>query len=48
MSAIDLTLSQVINGECNGLLLDTVVCIPSMLHSQPGKIKSLLDRMKIR
>ena len=48
MSAIDLTLSQVINGECNGLLQDTVVCIPSMLHSQPGKIKSLLDRMKIR
>ena len=48
MSAIDLTLSQVINGECNGLLQDTVVCIPSMLHSQHGKIKSLLDRMKIR
>ena len=48
MSAIDLTLSQVINGECNGLLQDTIVCIPSMLHSQPGKIKSLLDRMKIR
>ena len=48
MSAIDLTLSQVINGECNGLLQDTVVCIPLMLHSQPGKISSLLDRMKIR
>ena len=48
MSAIDLTLSQVINGECNGLLQDTVVCIPSMLHSQPSKVKSLLDRMKIR
>lgn len=48
MSAIDLTLSQVINGECNGLVQDTVVCIPSMLHSQPSKVKSLLDRMKIR
>ena len=47
-SAITLTLSQVIAEACRGLLRDTAMYIPQMLHCQPGKICSLLDRMKIR
>ena len=48
MSAVALTLSQVIKDACKGLLRDTAMYIPQMLHSQPGTICSLLDRMKIR
>ncbi|KAJ7380148.1 hypothetical protein OS493_010859 [Desmophyllum pertusum] len=48
MSTIALTLSQVIAEACRGLLRDTAMYIPEMLRSQPGKICSLLDKMKIR
>ncbi|KAJ7380170.1 hypothetical protein OS493_010881 [Desmophyllum pertusum] len=48
MSTIALTLSQVIAEACRGLLRGTTMYIPEMLRSQPGKICSLLDKMKIR
>ena len=48
ISTIALTLTQVIEEACRGLLRNTVLYIPDMLRSQPGKISSLLDRMKIR
>ena len=48
LSAIALTLSEVIAEACQGLLRGTTMYIPQLLQSQPGKICSLLDRMKIR
>ena len=48
ISTIALMLTQVIAEACRGLLRDTTMYIPAMLLSQPGKICSLLDRMKIR
>ncbi|KAL9966873.1 hypothetical protein ACROYT_G025009 [Oculina patagonica] len=48
IATIALTLTQVIEEACKGLLRNTVLYIPDMLRSQPGKICSLLDRMKIR
>ena len=48
ISTIALTLTQVIEEACRGLLRNTVLYIPDMLRSQPGKICSLLDIMKIR
>ena len=48
MSAVAFTLSKVIKDACKGLLRDTAMYIPQMLHSRPGKICSLLDSMKIR
>lgn len=48
MSAIALTLSQVIAVTCQGLLRETAMYIPEMLRSPPEKISSLLDRMKVR
>ena len=47
-SALTLALSQVIAEACRGLLRETTMYIPQMLHRQPGKICSFLDRMKIR
>jgi len=47
-SAITLALSQVIAEACRGLLHDTAMYIPQMLHCKSGKICSLLDRMNIR
>ena len=48
ISTIALTLTEVIEEACRGLLRNTVKYVPYMLGSQPGKIRSLLDRMNIR
>ena len=48
ISAIALTLSRVIAEACGGLLRETAMYIPEMLHCQLGSIDSLLDTMKIR
>ena len=48
LSAITLTLSQVISEACRGLLRDTAMFVPEMLRSKPGKIYFFLDKMKIR
>ncbi|XP_020614744.1 sacsin-like [Orbicella faveolata] len=48
ISAIILTLTEVIDEACKGLLRNTTHYISAMLLSQPGKIFSLLDRRNIR
>ena len=48
ISTIALTLSQLIAEACRGLLRDTILYIPEMLRIHPGKIFSLLDKMRIR
>ena len=48
MSAIALTLSQVIAEACRGLLRDNILFIPDLLRLEPGKICSFLDKLKIR
>ena len=48
MSAIALTLSQAIAQACRGLLGDTILYIPEMLRVHPGRICSILDKLKIR
>ena len=48
MSAIALTLTEVIAEACKGLLRETAVYILEILRCQPSSICALLDRMKIR
>ena len=48
MSTIALTLTEVIDDACKRLLRNTTHYISAMLLSQPDKISSLLDRMRIR
>lgn len=48
ISTMALTLSQLIAEACRGLLRDTILYIPEMLRIDPGKILSLLDKMRIR
>ena len=48
ISAIMLTLTEVIDEACKGLLRNATHYISAMLLSQPGKICSLLDRRNIR
>ena len=48
MSAIALTLTEVIAEACKGLLRETAMYVPEILRCQPSSICALLDRMKIR
>ncbi|XP_020614667.1 sacsin-like [Orbicella faveolata] len=48
ISTIALTLTEVIDDACKRLLRNTTHYISAMLLSQPDKICSLLDKMKIR
>ena len=48
ISAVILTLTEVIDEACKGLLRNTTHYISAMLLSQPGKICSLLDKRNIR
>ena len=48
ISTIALTLTEVIDDACKRLLQNTTHYISAMLLSQPDKISSLLDNMKIR
>ena len=48
ISTIALTLTEVIDDACKRLLRNTTHYISAMLLSQPDKIYSLLDKMKIR
>ena len=48
ISTIAIKLSQLIAEACGGLLGETILLIPEMLRIDPGKIFSLLDKMRIR
>ena len=48
LSKIYLPLTRVIAEACKGLLQEAVMFIPEMLRSDPNKIWSILDEMKIR
>ena len=48
LSKIYLPLTQVVAEACQGLLQEAVMFIPEMLRSDPNRIWSILDEMKVR